>query len=62
MKNNNYVYVFFLCLLCSLFFSCLRKNESSELASKEIQIRFDSTYHFIDNKQTGILKMKIKSK
>lgn len=49
MKNNNYVYVFFLCLLCSLFFSCLRKNESSELASKEIQIRFDSTYHFIVN-------------
>lgn len=25
MKNNNYVYVFFLCLLCSLFFLVCEK-------------------------------------
>lgn len=49
MKNNNCVYVFFLCLLCNVFFSCLQKNEIPESTSKEIQARFDSTYHFIVN-------------
>lgn len=49
MKNGNCIYLFSLCLLCSVFFSCLRKNESPELTSKEVQVRFDSTYHFIVN-------------
>ena len=49
MKSNNCVYLFSLCLLGCVFFSCLRKNESPELTSKEVQVRFDSTYHFIVN-------------
>uniref|UniRef100_UPI003AB55D6F helix-turn-helix domain-containing protein n=1 Tax=Phocaeicola coprophilus TaxID=387090 RepID=UPI003AB55D6F len=41
--------VFFLMLSCNIFFSCIQKNISSQDASRELQVRFDSTYHFIVN-------------
>lgn len=49
MKGNYFVFVFFLMLSCNIFFSCIQKNISSQNTSKELQIRFDSTYHFIVN-------------
>lgn len=49
MKNNYIVVVFSFILLCCAFFSCIRKNETPQETSKELQVRFDSTYHFIVN-------------
>lgn len=42
-------FCFSLLLLSCLFFSCAKKKRESEKGRKEIQVRFDSTYHFIVN-------------
>lgn len=49
MKNNCIVAVFSFILSCCVFFSCIRKDETPQETSKELQVRFDSTYHFIVN-------------
>lgn len=42
-------FCFSLLLLSCLFFSCTQKKRENEKGEKEIQVRFDSIYHFIVN-------------
>lgn len=42
-------FCFSLLLLSCLFFSCAQKKRENEKGKKEIQVRFDSIYHFIVN-------------